>query len=108
MEQKGDITIETERGEVIDSIGIRISEFTGAIYRNYGKGELTQTRCLQFIDPYGDTTFNMLQKRILVNELKSLSSSLGDPMTRDYLGRVIDFLSKYQDDVHIYVKFHGD
>ena len=108
MGQRGDITIETERGEIIDSIDVRISEFTEMIYRHISEQVLREIHCLQFIDPYGDTTFNMLQKGPLVSELSALNDCLDGPQAREYLGSIIEFISKYKERVHIYVKFHGD
>lgn len=34
------------------------------------KTELWETKCLQFIDPWGDTTFNRGQIPVLIGELK--------------------------------------
>jgi len=106
--QKGDITIETESGEIIDSIGVSIRKFTEVIFNSASEDDLTKTHCLQFIDQYGDTTFNMPQKEILVSELISFREKSNSVDVREYLTPIIDFLSKYKDAVHIYVKFHGD
>ena len=108
MAQKGDITIETERGEIIDSIDVSIGEFTEVIFNNASEEDLNKTHCLQFIDPYGNTTFNMPQKQTLVSELISFREKLDFTEVREYLTPIINFLSKYKDAVHIYVKFHGD
>jgi hypothetical protein len=40
---------------------------------------LDSTRCLQFIDPYGDTVFNGLQIPVLQSECSSLALRLTEP-----------------------------
>ena len=108
MELRGDITIESEKGFVIDSIPLQISEFTELIYELAPEGDLFRTYCLQFIDPYGDTTFNMLQKRVLVKELQDLIAKSQNPAQTKYLTNISEFIRAYEDSVHVYVKFHGD
>jgi hypothetical protein len=70
--------------------------------------DLGGTTCLQFIDPYGDTTFNRLQIPILIEELKSVAKKLQDNAIRDHLRRLIELAEKSQDEVHTYLKFVGD
>jgi hypothetical protein len=41
--------------------------------------DLSGTICLQFIDPYGETTFNSLQIPILIKELHWLHEVAVDP-----------------------------
>ncbi len=108
MRMTGDITIETEQGGIVDSAAVRISEFIGALYRFMPEDTLRKTHCLQFIDEFGDTTFNMLQKKVLVNELELLVSKAVSTEANAYFEPIIGFISKYNDEVHIYVKFHGD
>jgi hypothetical protein len=38
--------------------------------------DLDRTACLRFIDPYGNTVFNSLQMRVLVEELAALELTL--------------------------------
>jgi hypothetical protein len=42
----------------------------------------SQTACLRFIDPYGDTVFNSAQMRELAKELKALRSRITDKALR--------------------------
>jgi hypothetical protein len=44
---------------------------------------LDSTRCLQFIDPYGDTVFNRLQIPVLQSECFGLASRLTEPNLRE-------------------------
>jgi hypothetical protein len=70
--------------------------------------DLDGTTCLQFIDPYGDTTFNRLQIPILIEELKSVANEVRDTDIRDHLLRVVELAEKSRDEVHTYLKFIGD
>jgi hypothetical protein len=74
------------------------------------EGPLKESPCLQFIDPYGDTTFNQLQIPVLISELRSLLESehcRGHERLREFEG-VVSFVEKARDQVHTYIKFYGD
>lgn len=70
--------------------------------------DLTETTCLRFIDPYGNTTFNQLQIPILIEELKSVVQKIQDDRTRNHLQQVIALAEKSRDEIHTYLKFYGD
>ncbi|MEP7214565.1 MAG: hypothetical protein ABI791_15930 [Acidobacteriota bacterium] len=103
-----DISVETEQGEFVDSPNVSIRDFQRAVYKWMPEEKLKQTHCLQFIDDYGDTTFNSLQQPILLEELKDMVTSSNEPEAREFFGPIIEFLSKYQDEIRFYVKFYGD
>ncbi len=69
---------------------------------------LEKTFCIQFIDPYGDTTFNQNQIPILLEELKSLLPSYQISEKRQDIEEMIRFIEKAKDKVHTYIKFYGD
>jgi hypothetical protein len=54
---------------------------------------LDSTRCLQFIDPYGETVFNRVQIPVLQSECSALASRLTEPNLQDvkrvYLERAV-------------------
>jgi hypothetical protein len=104
-----DITAETGvEGEFIDSPNISIRAFMVAIHRWMPEESLKQTHCLQYIDDYGDTTFNRLQKRVLLSELEALVLKGESPEAREFFQPIIDFIAKYKDKTHTYIKFYGD
>ena len=51
-------------GEVLGDAGALVSLFLGVT-------DLDGTKCLQFIDPYGDTLFNQIQIPVLIEELRT-------------------------------------
>lgn len=108
MDKQGDINIEDERGNVIDRLNVYIGDVTQFIYDSKIEDELQKTFCLQFIDPYGNTTFNSLQQEVLIDELQSLLTPSLDTEKQQFLRTIIEFISKYKDEVHTYVKFRGD
>ena len=107
MELRGDLTIETENGEVVDSLDIHINDVM-RIIDALPVDQLKSTHCLQYIDNWGDTIFNWLQIEKLVLELEGLTSICSDSAERANLAQVIDILSRCKDSVHLYIKFHGD
>jgi hypothetical protein len=107
MGSHGDLTVETDQGRIVDSLDIYIGDLM-RIIDAFPADELRTSHCLQYIDAYGDTVFNMLQKERLVLELGKVSSRISDAGDRECLARVINFIEPYKDKVHLYIKFHGD
>jgi hypothetical protein len=64
------------------------------------------TCCLRFIDPYGDTTFNQSQLRVLIEELRNLRVTESEAI--EVLESLLRFLQSALNQVHVYVKFIGD
>jgi hypothetical protein len=50
MDSRGDLTIETEQGVVVDSLGVYIGDLC-AIIEQLAPENLNATHCLQYIDP---------------------------------------------------------
>ncbi len=63
-------------------------------------------RCLCFIDPYGDTTFNSAQVSVLETELASVATA--DGVASDQARGLLQFVHSRQDRPHMYLKFIGD
>lgn len=63
-------------------------------------------KCICFIDPYGDTTFNAEQVSVLEGELESLAGK--DVSVSEQARALLHFLASHQDRVHTYLKFIGD
>jgi hypothetical protein len=65
-------------------------------------------RCLAFIDPYGDTTFNQLQLPVLLGEIALLRNHLPDGELRSRADNLMLFLRLALNEMHTYIKFIGD
>lgn len=104
----GSIKLEDEFGEIIDSCKVSIQVLMYLLNEYIPKDELEQTFCLQFIDPYGYTTFNELQIPVLIKELKYLHSKclLNDKSNK--LKSVINFTEKAIGKDFIRIRFYGD
>jgi hypothetical protein len=63
---------------------------------------------LRFIDPYGDTIFNMLQLPMLLQELKACCSNALEAKVADHLNKAIALVAGAQGFIHTYVRFIGD
>jgi hypothetical protein len=66
-----------------------------------------ETRCLRFLDAYGDTVFNRLQLPVLVSELRQHVAPLSEEMRRR-VERLEAFIQPAIDEPHLYVRFMGD
>ena len=65
------------------------------------------SKCVRFIDPYGDTVFNQLQLPVLIGELEQMIQSSASDEFRRRVTSVVSFLAGSRD-VHQYVRFVGD
>ena len=70
--------------------------------------KLDQTKCLQFIDPWGDSVFNQSQIPYLLKELCAELSEVVETGARVHLDKVIRLVERAVDETHTYVKFIGD
>jgi hypothetical protein len=70
--------------------------------------ELNETKCLQFIEPWGDTTFNQTQIPILLKELESTLSYCPDEGKREHYEGAIEIIRNAEGKIHTYIKFWGD
>ena len=64
----------------------------------------SESVCLRFIDPFGDTTFNQLQIDVLVEELSVWADSNPAPVIR----HLLQFAVLTHGAVHTYLRFIGD
>lgn len=73
-----------------------------------GRGAvLAQSHCLQYIDPFGDATFNQLQLPQLVREMEQAVAQIHPSRLREHAGQVLTFVRGCVD-VHTYVRLVGD
>ncbi len=108
-----------ERGKEIDSCNDVKGRFALALWVANTK----QTTCLQYIDPYGDTYFNVIQVPKLIEELqdlnstfkklkkKTIESNYGDVSVEDICQQIssyIKFSKKAVVEHHTYLRFVGD
>lgn len=63
--------------------------------------------CFRFIVPWGDTTFNEEQIKVLLGELRDAAANTDNPTRQRELKSVIEFIEGATG-VHVYVKFIGD
>ena len=106
----GSLQWEEEDGELIEAHPNGLYLVFEMMTQDFADGDLKNTLCLRFIDPYGDTKFNQLQIPVLISELESLLA-LEHCQTHKKLGEfeeVIAFIRKARKQVHTYVKFYGD
>jgi hypothetical protein len=66
------------------------------------------SRCLGFLDSYGDTTFNSRQIPVLAEELTVSRNQVTDPILRARLDALIAFVRSGLEERHTYIKFVGD
>ena len=65
------------------------------------------SHCLQYVDPYGDATFNQLQLPQLVREMEQAVSQLQTSKLKEQAETVLAFVRECVG-IHTYIKFVGD
>jgi hypothetical protein len=69
---------------------------------------LSGSKCIQFVEPWGDAVFNQSQIPHLLEELRSELEQVVDLEARAHLERIIELVARAVDETHTYVKFIGD
>lgn len=71
--------------------------------------QLSDTVCLRFIDPYGDTIFNHLQLPVLLEELELHGRLATDAELRAHIRSMIELVKRADaGGPEMFVKFVGD
>ena len=68
----------------------------------------SNSTCLEFVDPYGDTTFNVKQVDALKSELRQLLEDDIDASAALQAKSLLEFIADIQKRTHLYLKFIGD
>ena len=69
---------------------------------------LGQTKCLQFIDPWGDAVFNQSQVPHPLEELRAELPETREPEAKAHLEKIILLVERAVEQTHTYIKFIGD
>jgi hypothetical protein len=98
------ITAENERGQFVDE-AIDINNHLLALV---ARGLSEDWKCLGFIDPYGNTTFNKLQIPQVIKELRELQAAATDRADQELIFKLLFLAEICQERVHHYFKIYGD
>lgn len=98
------IVLQDERGARVDGV----LDPTNVLHRLLPTAGDTSSRCLRYVDWYGDTVFNRLQMGDVLDELQTLFRNARAGEEKELLGRIIDLANKCKREPHLYVKFSGD
>ena len=89
----------TDLGQVLDPQMLFSSYVQSSVW--------SETSCLRFIDPYGNTVFNPSQIPVLVRELES-GVAAADSGIQQQISKVLHLLKKAKGQTHTYAWFIGD
>jgi hypothetical protein len=101
-----DVTWATENGEPKQEVFDPRQCLTGLSTDRWHA--LTDSKCLQFVDPWGDTVFNQGQIPHLLRELRAELPETKEAETRAHLEKVIRLVERAIEQMHTYIKFIGD
>jgi len=94
--------------EIQNESGCTLARYKGpALGLPFVKLAPPDSACFRFIVPWGDTTFNEEQIKVLLSELHSVKSNTEHPTRLYELQVLIEFIQGATG-VHTYVKFIGD
>ncbi len=91
-------------GEEIERVPDELMVLSG--FANTPPCDISRTKCLQFIDPYGETLFNQRQIPILANELERAAASIYDTSISGHLISVARLVGRAKK-INTYVRFVG-
>jgi len=99
-----EIVLQDEHGRLLDSV----VDPTNILHRLLPQSNDTDSRCLRYVDWYGDTLFNRQQVDDLLEELQVLLDNAREYPEKELLGRIMDFARRCKREPHLYLKFSGD
>ncbi len=70
--------------------------------------DVSQTCCLRFIDPYGNTVFNRLQMPQLLTEIASLHKLVKRVEQNEVINEFEKLALRCSKEPHLYIKIYGD
>jgi len=70
--------------------------------------KLNHTKCIQFIEPWGDAVFNQSQVPYLLAELRAEVPETREDEVKAHLEKVITLVERAVEQTHTYIKFIGD
>jgi hypothetical protein len=99
-----DINLESERGEVIDSVGDSHNFLHALLSQPYDESG----SMLSWIDWYGNTSFNHLQMEPFLREWDQLSPRAQSPEVKDLLSKIRELAVRCSKERTYHLKFIGD
>jgi hypothetical protein len=82
--------------------------FNGLLARFIATRDPSTSKCLGFVDPYGDTVFNRLQIPVLIEELEAAVEQGCSPELHQRIASIIALARRALGEVHTYLEFVGD
>lgn len=98
------ISLETEQGEKIEVV----ADVHNWLLTQLERPDLSETRCLRYLDSWGNTIFNHLQMDDLMQDLRRVRNFATNKEQRELLDKIEEFAERCNKGVHLYVKFSGD
>lgn len=96
------VGLETEAGDVLE----RCEDTIGAAKTVFNAAD-DSTAMLPFIDPYGETVFNLLQCGVLQDEWERVLANCPDAL-QPWALKVHGLIQKCAREPHVYLRFSGD
>ncbi len=95
-----------------DESGSRISEYVndsmGVIVNSLPDLDDCTYSCVRFIDPYGNTVFNPIQAKEMIDEWDRLKESFTEKDAETLWAEVRSLIVCCANEVHVYLWFIGD
>lgn len=95
-----------------DESGNRISEYItesmGVIFHSLPDLDDCTYSCVRFIDPYGNTIFNPIQAKVMIDEWDRLKESFLEKDAQKLWDDVRSLIVRCANELHVYLWFIGD
>jgi hypothetical protein len=98
-----DIQLEDEQGAPL----VKLPDTHNVLPRLLDRANDSSDCCLPFVDPYGNTVFNRLQMKSLIQELDRVSQGASANEIA-FAYRLRELAVRCLEEVHLYLRFYGD
>lgn len=98
------IRLQDEKGSVIEEL----FDLENVLSRLLPAWDDQNSRCLCYVDPWGDTIFNHLQMTDIAQELKRMRAAANTEIERAFIDDIERMAVRCKDGEHLYLKFLGD
>jgi len=99
------VMLKDERGS---RLGEYVNDSIGVIVNSLPDVDDCTYSCVRFIDPYGNTVFNPLQAKVMIDEWDRLKESFSEKDAEILWTDVRSLIVHCANEVHVYLWFIGD
>jgi hypothetical protein len=100
-----DVELQNETGDMIQHVSDPQGDIVTIVQTMHGD---EASKCLRFVDPFGNTIFNTWQMPTLIGELQEAMRRAPDHDAKNAGRKILNLANQAARSLHVYLKFIGD